>query len=476
MLNHNNAQNPVHGDLQTYKSSELETPKSAIDWTQIWIERKDATPAKLDDYRSPYDIDYARVIHSASFRRLQGKMQILTTNDGDFHRTRMTHSLEVAQVGRGLVQFLRCTDERPEVQAMLPCRELIETICLIHDLGHPPFGHGGEVALNYCMRDSGGFEGNGQTLRILTKLETFSNYNGSNLTRRTLLGAMKYPVAFSDIQKKPIPGGVVSPISGQIMLSQKAHNPPKCYLDTERDVVSWIYSPFSSNDRDLIFSNRAKSFDCSIMDLADDISYAIHDLEDALSLSLVSEEQMIQDINPALWDDFIETLSIRYPNDYPQGFGTRYEALSDALFSGDPSIIKKTIGRLVGYMLSNAYVTTRDEYDSDMFRFYATLQSPALRLLGALKGFIMDRVIAAPQVQQIRFKGQNMIIQLFAYLDHDPKNLLPSHVYALYEQVDGFLEQRRIICDYVASMTDTSLTQAYERLFSPRTGSSFDNL
>src|SRR3546814_608554 len=122
---------------------------------------------------------------------------ILSISDSDFHRTRLTHSLEVSQVGTGILQHLRHIESDPDVLNVLPDTKLIETICMIHDLGHPPFGHGGEVALNFAMRDHGGFEGNGQTLRILSKLELFSEGFGSNLTRRTLLGTLKYPAPYS---------------------------------------------------------------------------------------------------------------------------------------------------------------------------------------------------------------------------------------------------------------------------------------
>jgi dGTPase len=154
---------------------------------------------KSFDARSPGDVDYGRVVHSASFRRLQGKTQILNLGDSDFYRTRLTHSLEVAQIAGGLIKQLRHNEPTHPALEHLPDHALIQAIACTHDLGHPPFGHGGEVALNYCMRDNGGFEGNGQTLRILSRLEKFSASHGSNLTRETLLGVLKYPVAYAQV-------------------------------------------------------------------------------------------------------------------------------------------------------------------------------------------------------------------------------------------------------------------------------------
>jgi dGTPase len=433
-----------------------------------------------DDYRTPEEVDYARVIHSASFRRLQGKTQIINIADGDFARTRLTHSLEVSQVATGILSHLRNSDKREEVQSILPSRVLMETICMVHDLGHPPFGHGGEVALNFCMREHGGFEGNGQTIRILSKLEIFAPGYGSNLTRRTLLGTLKYPKSFSSAmqeKEKAVVPGVTSPINGQILLDRNLHEPPKCYMDTEEDVISWLLEPLSPYDVVAIYKQGAKSLDCSIMDLADDIAYGVHDLEDAISLGLVTVQQMTQDIPPALWDEFLERLASRYGNEAEDRLGCRYENFTAGLFSGNPEVTKRHIGRLVGYMIGNCYMQTRDEFRADLYRFKAGMKPDAYRLLQALKKFIYRRVIASPQLQQIRFKGQQMMIKLFALLAHDPEHLLPTDVYAVYDRFIGDdTAQMRVICDYIASMTDASLIRAYERLHSPRAGSTFDHL
>ena len=126
-------------------------------------------------------------LHSAAFRRLQAKTQVLGVGISDFYRTRLTHSLEAAQIGSGITAQLKI--KNPDITEKLSVDEhLIETLCLAHDIGHPPFGHGGEIALHYMMRDHGGFEGNGQTFRIVTKLEPYTAENGMNLSRRSILG------------------------------------------------------------------------------------------------------------------------------------------------------------------------------------------------------------------------------------------------------------------------------------------------
>lgn len=158
-----------------------------------WSERKGERVIKRDgDHRTAFQRDKARIMHSAAFRRLQAKTQIMGVGISDFYRTRLTHSLEAAQIGTGIAAQL--AQQHPELAKVLELDEhLIETICLAHDIGHPPFGHGGEIALHYMMHQHGGFEGNGQTFRILTKLEAYTENDGMNLARRSLLGVIKYP-------------------------------------------------------------------------------------------------------------------------------------------------------------------------------------------------------------------------------------------------------------------------------------------
>ncbi|MEZ5784766.1 MAG: dNTP triphosphohydrolase [Rhizobiaceae bacterium] len=205
-----------------------------------WNARREGWKPQAEDAREDGDIDYARVIHSASFRRLQGKTQILNLGDSDFYRTRLTHSLEVAQIAGGLAKQLAKSFPKHPATEHLPDRSMIQAIGCTHDLGHPPFGHGGEVALNYCMRSHGGFEGNGQTLRILSRLESFSASAGANLSRRTLLGVLKYPVAFSQARNPAIAPKLFSGPTTLDIIDDQASKPPKCYLDCERDVVDGL--------------------------------------------------------------------------------------------------------------------------------------------------------------------------------------------------------------------------------------------
>jgi dGTPase len=216
-----------------------------------WLERREGWQAQGEDARDEADVDYSRIIHSASFRRLQGKTQILNLGDGDFYRTRLTHSLEVAQVANGIVQQFAKDQAGHRALEALPSRSMIQAAGAVHDLGHPPFGHGGEVALNYCMRDEGGFEGNGQTLRILGRLEKFSKDAGANLTRRTLLGVLKYPAPFSRLANAEISPRLAAGTTAVALLDRQACKPPKCFFDGESDLVEWILEPLGNADRDL---------------------------------------------------------------------------------------------------------------------------------------------------------------------------------------------------------------------------------
>jgi len=160
-------------DLKT-TTKEKANAKSHLLISPEWQQRLADEPDKKRrlDQRTPFHRDKARVLHSAAFRRLQSKTQIHNNGLSDFYRTRLTHSLEVSQIGSGIVERLKLA--QPEFTALLPSGNLMEAICLSHDIGHPPFGHGGETALNYMMLDHGGFEGNGQTFRIVTQLEPYT--------------------------------------------------------------------------------------------------------------------------------------------------------------------------------------------------------------------------------------------------------------------------------------------------------------
>ena len=444
----------------------------------IWQVRRKDGPAQADDARTPFDVDYARVIHSGSFRRLQGKTQILNLGDGDFYRTRLTHSLEVAQIAGGIVAQLQAFSKHPGC-AFLPPLCLIQTLGFAHDLGHPPFGHGGEVALNYCMRGHGGYEGNGQTLRILGRLENFSREHGANLTRRTLLGLLKYPVAFSDVANTAITPCLDARPSAIQVIDRAASKPPKAYLDSERDIVEWILAPLNEADR-VRFQGfdvkpgkhgkaRHKGFDCSIMDVADDIAYGVHDLEDALSLGLIREQAFREAVPDTVCAPFLDFLSERHSQYYNNNV---YEQFVRTLFESGQKR-KMMINMIVGQFIKAAAIGSDDSFDEPLLRYRVGLPDGYRIFLDALQAVVLNNVIRSPQVQQMEFKGQNMVVSVFEAYETDPEAYLPEDAYARFVAAG---RDRRIICDHIAGMTDGHLMKTYERMFSPRMGSVFDKL
>jgi dGTPase len=443
----------------------------------LWTKRRSGRIKHLDDARSDYGIDYARVVHSGSFRRLQGKTQILALGDDDFYRTRLTHSMEVAQVAEGVLQQFRAADEKADGLAdLLPETALVSAIGLAHDLGHPPFGHGGELALNYCMRDAGGFEGNAQTLRILVHLEDYDAQHGADLTRRSLLGTLKYPILAAAASNPSIVPALSPGPTTLTVLDRPSCKPVKGHYGEEEEAVAWILDPLSNADRDRFQAIRPggsghgkpqhKSFDCSIMDVADDIAYGVHDLEDAIALGLIDRDRFRRRFEPAQCETLLAAL-----RDRPLG-GGGYDGFLDALF-GDSGARKRAIGRLVHHFL-RAVVLERDEaFQNPLLATKAVLRQEDRALLDDLQSLVVTEVIESPSVQHLEFKGQRMVVAVFEAMASEPRRLLPPLVSARFEASGG---ARRIICDHVASMTDGSLLKTYDRLFSPRMGSVFDRL
>lgn len=201
--------------------------------------------------------------------------------------------MEVAQIGSGICEHLKKHYKNNDKYIKwIPSLYLIEAICLTHDIGHPPFGHGGEVALNYCMSDCGGFEGNAQTLRIISKLGEYSPEHGFDLTRRTMLGILKYPCFYSKVNANS------DSLETNGLNLDNCQKPPKCIFDEESDVLEWILALFSDTDKEKFqefkegepgehHKSKHKSFDTSIMDLADDIAFGILKCNEAILNNLL---------------------------------------------------------------------------------------------------------------------------------------------------------------------------------------------
>lgn len=441
----------------------------------MWKERRSINTThrrSIDDHRSPYERDLTRVVHSPAFRKLQRKTQILGTNEGDFHRTRLTHSLEVSSIAKSIVRNLK---RRPDPINCLPSDDLISAISLLHDIGHPPFGHGGEVALNYRMRNNGGFEGNGQTLRLITKCEISYGDCGLNLTRRTLLGVLKYPSAYQRVNKL-----TYQPHDPTIPLKINDWLPPKCFFDSEQPIVDWILSslpkkdqvnfqtPLISPSADKHGKTGYKSLDCSIMNIADDIAYGVHDFEDAIHLKLISIDAMS---NKKFIDIYNEA---NQNNQLPE-----CQLMIENLFNHEQRYRKSAIGELVNFFITSTSValeTANNQFETTLLRYNAVMNKEAHRLLEELKSLIYKHVIDSPEARTIEYGGQTVVLKLFNAINSNPISLLDRLTRETYKKANSENEAMRIISDYISNMSDEYAYRMHERLFGFNTRTVFERI
>jgi dGTPase len=429
-----------------------------------WLQRLSEEPGKKRrlDQRSPFQRDKARVLHSAAFRRLQSKTQIHNNGLSDFYRTRLTHSLEVAQIGAGILSHL--TVNHPEFHSILPSGNLVETICLSHDIGHPPFGHGGETALNYMMIEDGGFEGNGQTFRILTQLEPYTQFNGMNLTRRSLLGLLKYPVCLSKVSA-PYPKDTSRSFRE---LKTEEWMPAKGIYDHDSDYFDAVLAPLCKSDR-ILFStlreqakdnkghrkSRFKSFDCSMMEIADDIAYGVHDLEDAIAMGIVTK---------ALWQEKVAT---QLAEIHEFCLSDQLTELTNNLFSTQHYKRKDAIGALVNALITSIKIDVVDKRFIDPLLAYNAFLEPSMfQVLEILKGFVLNYVIKSPDLQILEYRGQQIVMELFEAFNAGPLRFLPEQVKEVYKQQTDESRKKRVIADYISSLTDNHALRLHASLFS----------
>lgn len=426
------------------------------------------------DTRTPYQRDLGRIVHSASFRRLQTKTQVMGTGEGDFHRTRLTHSLEVGQIGRGIVWHLTA-ESGADYVPLLPSSELIEAICYAHDLGHPPYGHGGERALHARMKDAGGFEGNAQTVRILTKLEKYYHGEGIKPTRRLVLGVLKYPIAYSEY--------------GQ---DTRGDKPPKCFYDDDKGLIERALSIFPSSDVEKFRSlgtdkkPKYKNLDCSIMELADDIAYGVHDLEDGIGRGILKRSEIGDSIRDGFQNAGVSVI---------RDIGI--DDLIGKLFSQDSCERKHAISLLVGYFVLSIKVEPQNIFTTPLLDYNALVDEPSRALLKHFsKEITYNGIVRRREVQTLEYKGEKIIKDLFDAFSKNPLALVGKAALdpfgvgaaALLEKAElaksdwtelDPQEQiiiKRAICDYIAGMTNPFAEKYHRRLFEPGFGSSTDEL
>jgi dGTPase len=401
------------------------------------------------DYRSPFQIDRDRVLHTPAFRRLQSKTQVFWSGEYDFYRTRLTHSLEVAQIGRSICHWLKSSsDLLDETYFIDP--ELVEVICLSHDLGHPPFGHAGERSLNYLMRDVGGFEGNAQTLRLLTDRIFSVKHSGMNPTRAFLDGVLKYKTLWSELRRE-----------GQAPNNHFIYDQQSHHLDWAMGGVDFPVELTPGKVRD-----GFKSIECQVMDWADDTAYSLNDLADSVRAGFLSIARVER------WAEKSEV---------DCGVGTPLGDLIQAI-RGDR--VEPFAGKRIGrYIQSSRLVKVVNHLSgrTNRYRYVLDVDEEIRRESEIFKRLAYEVVFLSPELKQLEYKGNHMLERLWQvletrYVDAKPLSgeeyqILPkSEAEELEAEGDRGI-RARLVCDFLAGLTDGSAVRMYKRLFVPDFGS-----
>jgi len=363
--------------------------------------------------RTPFQRDRDRVIHAVAFRRLKHKTQVFVSHEGDHYRTRLTHSLEVAQIARTIARALKLDED------------LAECLALAHDLGHPPFGHTGEDVLQECMAPYEGFDHNAQTLRLLTKLERrHAAFDGLNLTWETLEGVVKH--------------------NGPLVGALARHDEP---------LPAAIVEYAEKHD---LWLNTYPSLEAQVAALADDIAYNNHDADDGLRAGLFEYDEA-RDV--PLLGAAIRAAEDRYP-----------QAPRDIL-------IAEAVSDLIGAMVTDVLAETRarieksSPQDADAVRKTSgplCAFSPAMAVdLTELSGFLRENMYRHFKVNRARSQAKRIVKSLFELFFSEPETL-PPEWRARYESArgkDNGARLARVVCDYIAGMTDRYAMREYRRLF-----------
>ena len=395
-----------------------------------------------EDYRSVFHQDRDRIMFTTAFRRLQAKTQVFQAGEYDFYRTRLTHSMEVASIAKSIAVWLR--QKNPEVQID---PDLLEAICLAHDIGHPPFGHSGERVLQKLMVDHGGFEGNAQTLRILTRTiyNRKEGRGGMSPSRALLDGVLKYK---------------------------------RLYRDREGDHHHFIYDEeanvieFCFGTRDLAGApgvagvNKFKSLECQVMDLADDIAYSCFDVVDGAKARFLAPERI------ASWAAR-PTVKL---DDLQRG---HLKELLEMMDGGEKLTPK--MNKTVGELIRSSSLAPAENFMTSRSRRYAyelKIGPEAQARIKLYQALSRDLVFGSSALHQIEYKGGHVLRQLGGalfdnYLAPGAKStrLVPDGVHRTVMKTDDSSARARLLCDHLSGMTDAYALRSYKRLFDPDYGS-----
>lgn len=414
------------------------------DFDTEWIGRGQSKNFKG---RTPFEQDRDRIIYSPAFRRLQSKTQVFLSGELDFYRTRLTHSIEVSQIGRSIVNNLNRSSSMLRDDFRID-QDLVESVCLAHDIGHPSFGHAGEQVLNELMveKGAGGFEGNAQNLRILVDLfyRDGQQWTGMKPTRAFLDGMLKYKTLFSASVKK------------------KNH----FIYDFQKDILDFVspdhvFGDMFENEKDL---NSFKAVECRIMDWADDIAYSIHDLDDGIRAGFITVKKIRN------WMDTKEKEYTGNDNEF-------LEALCDAVIN---DTFSSFLARMIGEFIHATTLVVRENALSEQtnrYKYDIAIEPEKVQLCTLLKMLAVGLVFHTPQVHQLEYKGGEILRKLFLVMEEEyvikdkpGYQLLPAHYHKALASVDEST-RRRMLCDYLSGMTDGFVVRTYKRLFDPDFGS-----
>jgi len=359
--------------------------KSAESQGRVYPEAESAT-------RTAFERDRDRIIHTTAFRRLEYKTQVFVFYEGDHYRTRLTHTMEVAQLGRSLARGLGVN------------HDLTEAICLAHDLGHAPFGHAGEHILNHLMAEHGGFNHNTQSFRVVTELEErYPNFPGLNLTYETREGMIKHETAYDK-----------SDASG--------------------------YAP-----------DKRASLEAQIANLADEIAYNGHDLDDGLRAGLFTIEDLAE---LEIWQDLIE--AVGWDGKRPLTDTTRHAIIRELIGRSVTDVLRETAVQLERHNLDTPL---KIQLHSENIVNYSAQFGPKVQ---RLKQFLYERMYRHYRLMRMQFKAERFISELFDVYLQEPHMLPDSHYRKLENE-----PLPRVITDYIAGMTDRYALDEWQKIFNP---------
>lgn len=432
----------------------------ATGYTSYDTERLHEEGTKESVRRSAFEIDKGRIIHCNAFRRLQGKTEVFGAGERDFYRTRLTHSLEVAQLGRGIANEAATHSCKPDL-------DLVEAICLAHDIGHPAFGHHGENVIHYDMFAAGGFGANPQNLRIVAALEPKlaegeGKLCGLNLTRATLDGLTKYPSLFDynecfDFEKF------------------KPKGPTFVYVEDEV-LLKWIKKG--------ALQPELKPIEGQIADWADTVAYAVNDFEDAYRariLDLLEMQNRAAAISKRAQKGIAEEGYLNVPSITSAPAIRKYvqsELINKLLKPSDyrnrKVNLKKWTSATIKELIGPCTIENADKHEKSIrYRYTLKITDASMARAQVLKAAMRILVFENPRVKTLEFKGGEVLSKLMKVFINDP-NLLPLDYRELVEKNAAPLE--RLVADFVSGMTDRYAYDYYCRLFDPNAGSIYEDV